>query len=154
MAGAAITWTGELVEDSGSVPRFSAELVLPARQAHLGDLVADLAVIPAQTTRDFLYREPAHEHFPQLAQLPIRPFRAGDHGHPFTIRLGPARIEDRGTDQAQKRFVLGISRAAEECAEFYIGDVTTRRGVRLVPDKGRTRRGFAGENQLSPLGLR
>jgi hypothetical protein len=34
------------------------------------------------------------------------------------------RIEDRGTYQAQKRFVLGISRAAEERAEFYIGGVT------------------------------
>ena len=49
-----------------------------------------------------------------------------DHSLPVFTPAGsssasaPVRIEDRGTYQAQQRFVLGISRAAEECAEFYI----------------------------------
>ena len=85
---------------------------------------ADLAVIPAQTTRDFLYREPAHEHFPQLVQLPTRPFPAGVPGRRFTIRLSPMRIEDRGTYQSQQRFVLGISRTAEECGDLHVGHLT------------------------------
>jgi hypothetical protein len=36
--------------------------------------------------------------------------------------------------------VLGISRAAEERAEFYIAHLTARRSVRLMPDEGRARR--------------
>ena len=36
--------------------------LLPAGPPHLCYLVSDLDLIPAQRTRDLLYREPAHEH--------------------------------------------------------------------------------------------
>jgi hypothetical protein len=44
--------------------------VLSAGPAHLGDFVSDVAMIPAQTTRDLLNREAAYEHVAQLMQLP------------------------------------------------------------------------------------
>jgi hypothetical protein len=75
-------------------------------------------VIPAQTARDFLYRDAANEHLAQRAHLRIRPLSAGIHGQRSVICLGSPRIEDRGPYQAQQRFVLGISRAAEECGDF------------------------------------
>jgi hypothetical protein len=71
---------------------------------------------------------------PSSFNSPSEPFPAGVLGRCFVLRLGPVRIEDRGPNQAQQRFVLGILRAAEERGEFYIGDVTARRNVRLVPD--------------------
>jgi hypothetical protein len=37
---------------------------------------------------------------------------------------GRLRIEDRGADQVQQRFVLGISWPVEECTDFYIGHLT------------------------------
>jgi hypothetical protein len=55
----------------------TAAPVLSAGPAHLGDFVSDVAMIPAQTTRDLLNREAAHEHVAQLVQLLIRPFPAG-----------------------------------------------------------------------------
>jgi hypothetical protein len=64
---------------------------------HLSDFVSDLGFIPAQAVRDLFNREPAHEHIAQLDQLPLRPFPAGVHGRRFIVRLGPSRIEDRGT---------------------------------------------------------
>jgi hypothetical protein len=40
-----------------------------------GDFVSDLGIIPTQAVRDLFNREPAHEHFAQLDQLPVRPIR-------------------------------------------------------------------------------
>jgi hypothetical protein len=47
--------------------------------------------------------------------------------------------------------VLGISRAAEERAEFYIAHLTARRSVRLMPDEGRARRRIAGKGPSVPV---
>ena len=44
---------------------------LPAGPTHLRHLVPDLAVIPAQPTRDFLYRDAANEHLAQGFHLRI-----------------------------------------------------------------------------------
>src|SRR5260370_34086907 len=107
-ASAAIIWTGEPVEDSGSVPRFSTELVLPARQAHLGDLVADLAVIPAQTTRDFLYREPAHKHFPSLFSSP------SDH----SLLVFPVGGSSSALVPCGSRIEAPIRRSSASCSGF------------------------------------
>jgi hypothetical protein len=92
---------------------------LTACLAYFYDFVLDVVVIPAQKTRDLLDREAAHEHVAQLVQLRIRPFPL--YGRRFVVRAGRLRIEDRGADQAQQRFVLGISWPAEECTDFYIG---------------------------------
>jgi hypothetical protein len=97
---------------------------LTAFPPYLDHLVSDVAMIPAQPTCDLLNREAAHEHVTQLVQLLIRPFPAGVLGRRLDVSHGPLRIQDRGTDQAQKRFVLRISRAAEERAEFYISHAT------------------------------
>ena len=51
-----------------------------------------------------------------------RPFPL--HGRRFVVRADRLRIEDRGADQAQQGFVLGISWPAEECTDFYIGHLT------------------------------
>jgi hypothetical protein len=75
-----------------------------------------VVVIPAQKTRDLLDREAAHEHVAQLVQLRIRPFPL--YGRRFGVRAGRLWIEDRGADQAQQRFVLGISWPAEEMHRF------------------------------------
>src|ERR1700746_489712 len=89
----------------------SAEPVLPAGPAPLRAFVSALAMIPAQPTRDLLNREAAHEHVAQLVQLPIRPFPADVLGR-LDFSHGSLRIQERGTDHAQQRFVLGILRAA------------------------------------------
>jgi hypothetical protein len=82
-------------------------------------------VIPAQTQRDLLYREPAHELLPQRVQLPIRPTIPCQCSRPPVHRPPrPVRIEDRGTYQPQQRFVLGVSRPPEECPDFYIAHLT------------------------------
>ena len=96
----------------------------PIRLHQVWQPVLDFAVIPAQKAGDLLHWEAANEHVAQLVQLLIRPFPAGVHGRRFIVRLGPPWIKDRGTYQAQQRFVLGISRAPEECAEFYIRHLT------------------------------
>ena len=62
---------------------------LRASPAYLGDFVSDLAVIPAQTTRDFVYPDAANEHLAQRVHLRIRPLSAGIHGQRFVICLGP-----------------------------------------------------------------
>jgi hypothetical protein len=41
---------------------YPAEPVLPAGPAHLGDFVPDVAMIPAQTTRDLVHRDATNEH--------------------------------------------------------------------------------------------
>jgi len=47
-----------------------------------------------------------------------------DHSLPvsgrFVLSIGRPRIEDQGADQAQEGVVFGISRPAEEGADFYI----------------------------------
>jgi hypothetical protein len=75
--------------------------VLPTGPSHLGHLVSDVAMIPAQTTRDLVHRVAAHEHVAQLVQLPVRPLSAGVLGRLFVLRLGPVRIEDGCANQAQ-----------------------------------------------------
>jgi len=72
----------------------SAEPVLPAGPAHLGDFISDVAMIPAQTTRDLVHRDATNEHLAQRVHLRIRPLSAGIHGQRFVICRGPARIED------------------------------------------------------------
>jgi hypothetical protein len=91
-AGAMIT-TGAALPLEGA-PRPVRRLggsSLPAGPAHLGDLVADIAVIPAQPPRDLVYRDAANEHLAQCVHLRIRPLSAGIHGQRF---VGPLRIED------------------------------------------------------------
>ena len=79
-------------------------------------------MIPVQKPRDLLYREAAQEQVAQLVQLRIRPFPL--HGRRLVVCAGRLRIEDRGADPAEERILFGISRAAEECAEFYISHLT------------------------------
>src|SRR5262249_36691712 len=74
--------------------RVTPDSRLPAGPPRLRNLVADIAMIPAQTSRDFLYRDAAHEHLAQPLHLRIRPLYAGIHGQRFVICLGPPRIED------------------------------------------------------------
>ena len=108
--------------EPGAVPTRWPQSQLTAGPAYFDDFVLDVVVIPAQKTRDLLDREAAHEHVAQLVQLRIRPFPL--HGRRFVVRADRLRIEDRGADQAQQRFVLGISWPAEECTDFYVGHLT------------------------------
>ena len=108
--------------EPGAVPTRWPQSQLTAGPAYFDDFVLDVVVIPAQKTRDLLDREAAHEHVAQLVQLRIRPFPL--YGRRFGVRAGRLWIEDRGADQAQQRFVLGISWPAEECTDFYIGHLT------------------------------
>jgi hypothetical protein len=93
-------------------------------------------VIPAQKSRDLLYQEAAQEHLTQLLQLGIRPFPPGDHAR----SLGPLWIDDERADHAEERLSLGTLRPANEIVDFYIGHLTARRRIRLVPDEGRAGR--------------
>ena len=52
--------------------RFRALTSAPAGAAYLDDFVPDLTVIPAQNTRNFIDREPAHEHVAQFVQFRVR----------------------------------------------------------------------------------
>jgi hypothetical protein len=83
---------------------------------HIRYFIPYLTVIPAQKSRDLLYREPA----PQLGQLRIRPFSSGVHGWRFILNLGPLWIDDRGTDHPEKRISLGTLRPAEKIVDFYV----------------------------------
>ena len=71
--------SGELVADREnrsdgiSLSGDPAAPVLSAGPAHLGDFVSDVAMIPAQTTRDLLNREAAQEHVAQLFQVRLGP---------------------------------------------------------------------------------
>jgi hypothetical protein len=78
-------------------------------------------VISTQKSCDLLHWEAAHEHVAQFVQLPIRPFSAGVRAQRFVVRLGPLRIEDQGADPSGERVPFGISWAAEERADFYLG---------------------------------
>jgi hypothetical protein len=74
---------------------------LTAGPPDLRNLVPDLAVIPAQKSRDLLDREAAHEHIAQLGQLRIRPFPFRVHGRLFVLNGGALRIDDRGPNNAE-----------------------------------------------------
>ena len=81
-------------EDPARKAADSGEPVLPAGPAHRGDFVSDVAMIPSQTTRDFVHRDATNEHLAQRVHLCFRPLSAGIHGQRFVICLGPPRIED------------------------------------------------------------
>src|SRR4051812_46987769 len=67
---------------------------LSAGPARVRNLFADLALVPAQNSRDLLYREAAQEQVAQLGQLRIRPFFLGAwRSVPYR---GAWRIDDRG----------------------------------------------------------
>jgi hypothetical protein len=73
----------------------------------------------------------------------------------FTLRLGPcgSRIEAPiRRNSASRSAFCGPLTNYKECAEFYIGDVTARRSVRLVPDKDHARRGIARKEPGVPVG--
>jgi hypothetical protein len=76
-----ITSTGEVVIGSRTAAcRFrhvGPRARLTAGPAYFDDLVLDIAVIPAQKSRDLLHRKAAHEHVAKLGQLRIRPFPCG-----------------------------------------------------------------------------
>jgi hypothetical protein len=77
------------------IPRYilATEAALAAGPSYLDDLVLDIAVIPAQKTRDLLYREAAYEHVAQLDQLHIRTFFGGAVGRPVVASVGQMRCQ-------------------------------------------------------------
>jgi hypothetical protein len=68
---------------------------LSAGPAHVRNLFAHLALVPAQNSRDLLYREAAQEQVAQLGQLRIRPLPDGVHWRRFVVSVRPrgARID-------------------------------------------------------------
>jgi hypothetical protein len=113
------------INQSTGIPFISRLLVKGSRvrpisstgPADLRDLVPDLAVTPAQKSRDLLYREAAHEHVAQLGQLRIRPFPAGVPARWF-LSLGPLRIDDERANQPEERISLGTLRPPKEIVGF------------------------------------
>jgi hypothetical protein len=69
--------SGELVAATGGpggrylLSGDPAEPILSAGPAHLGDFVSDVAVIPAQPTRDLVHRDATNEHLAQRVHLRI-----------------------------------------------------------------------------------
>jgi hypothetical protein len=72
-------------------------------------------------------------------------------GRRVLICHGALRIDDRGTDQAQQGFMLGISVPTEECADINVSHVTAGRCIRLMPHKSRARRGIASKKPAIPV---
>jgi len=97
---------------------------LTASPAYLGHLLSDIAVIPAQKSRDLIYRQAMHEHVAQLKHFLIRPFLGDVRARRLGISVGALRIEDQGADPSQERVLFGISWPVEERPDFYICHLT------------------------------
>ena len=82
---------GERAGGNNAHPPLNGSPLL-AGSAYLHDLVPDLAVVPAQKSRDLLYREAAHKHVAQLGQLRVRPFPFRVRGRLFVRNSGVLRI--------------------------------------------------------------
>jgi hypothetical protein len=81
---------------------------LSAGPAHLRNFVPDLAVVPAQNSRDLLYREAAQEQVAQLGQLRIGPFPPGVRGRRFVLNRGAVGIDDGGPNDAKESRLFGM----------------------------------------------
>jgi hypothetical protein len=74
---------------------------LSAGPAYFRNLSPDVAVVPAQNSRDLLYREVAYKQLAQLGQVRIGPFPPGVRGRRVVLNRGAVRIDDRGPNEAE-----------------------------------------------------
>ena len=143
-----------IFENLGRFRRTSGSVLYPVSPADLDDFVLDIPMIPAQTARDFLYWEAAHEHVAQLGNLRIGPFPDCVRPRPLVLISAPcgSRIE------------VPIRRRRASCSGFRgpLRNAPTSISVTWPPDqafawcltKAEPVTGSRARNQLSPLGLR